>query len=132
MDRADPSGVGRGPPLSVGDRDHRDRRKSREDNLMLRQVKSAMERGHKWCGLTGKQGERIVIEMEVQQIEIVSPVGKLARAWRCAMHLGRGPSRPDAMPSANMVPGGPKFANRRLRTRPLHARGRLVRPSAMK
>jgi hypothetical protein len=45
-----------------------DRRKSREDNLMLRQVKSAMERGHKWCGLTGKQGERIVFEMEVQQI----------------------------------------------------------------
>ena len=39
---------------------------------MLRQVKSAMERGHKWCGLTGKQGERIVIEMEVQQIKIVS------------------------------------------------------------
>jgi hypothetical protein len=41
---------------------------------MLRQVKSAMERGHKWCGLTGKQGERMVIEMEVQQIEIVSPL----------------------------------------------------------
>ena len=41
---------------------------------MLRQVKSAMERGHKWCGLTGKQGERIVIEMKVQQIEIMSPV----------------------------------------------------------
>src|SRR6266568_4938669 len=59
------------------------------------------------------------------------PVGKLARAWRCAMHLGRGPSRPDAMPSANMVPGGPKFANRRLRTKPLHARGRPARPSAM-
>jgi hypothetical protein len=41
---------------------------------MLRQVKSAMERGDKWCGLTGKQGERIVIEMEVQQIKIVSPL----------------------------------------------------------
>ena len=41
---------------------------------MLRQVKSAMEPGHKWCGLTGKQGERIVIEMKVQQIEIVSPL----------------------------------------------------------
>jgi hypothetical protein len=33
-----------------------------------------MERGDKWCGLTGKQGERIVIEMEVQQIKIVSPL----------------------------------------------------------
>src|SRR6266704_5231147 len=33
-----------------------------------------MERGHKWCGLTREQGERIVIEMEVQQIEIVSPL----------------------------------------------------------
>jgi hypothetical protein len=51
MDRADPSGLGHGPPLSVGDRDHRDRRKCREDRLMLRQVKSAMERGDKWCGL---------------------------------------------------------------------------------
>src|SRR5258708_39506753 len=60
------------------------------------------------------------------------PVGKLARAWRCAMHLGRGPSRPDAMPSANMIPGGPKFANRRSRTKPLHARARPARPSAMK
>ena len=32
------------------------------------------ERGDKWCGLTGKQGERIVIEMEVQQVKIVSPL----------------------------------------------------------
>src|SRR5258706_16449828 len=60
------------------------------------------------------------------------PVGKLARAWPCAMRLGRGPSHPDAVPSANMLPNGPKFANRRLRTRPLHARARAARPSAMK
>src|SRR6266545_1891559 len=74
MDGADPSGVRYGPPLSVGDRDHRDRGKCREDHLMLRQVKPAMERSDKGYGLTGKQGERIVIEMEVQQIKIVSPL----------------------------------------------------------
>src|SRR6266702_8282013 len=74
MDRADPSGASNGPPLGVRNRDHWDRRKGREDSLMLWQVKSAMERGHKWYGMTGKQGERIVIEMEVQQIEIVSPL----------------------------------------------------------
>src|SRR5215470_14459903 len=33
-----------------------------------------MERGDEWCRLTGKQGKRIVIEMKVQQIEIVSPL----------------------------------------------------------
>src|SRR6266567_261587 len=33
-----------------------------------------MERSDKGYGLTGKQGERIVIEMEVQQIKIVSPL----------------------------------------------------------
>jgi hypothetical protein len=43
-------------------------------DLMLRQVKPAMERGDEWCRLTGKQGERIVVEMEVQQIEIASPL----------------------------------------------------------
>src|SRR4029453_9799028 len=80
MDGADPSGVRYGPPLSVGDRDHRDRGKCREDHLMLRQVKPAMERSDKGYGLTGKQGERIVIEMEVQQIKIVSP---LANSLEC-------------------------------------------------
>src|SRR6266516_3205504 len=83
MDRADPSGVRRGPPLSVGDRDHRDRGKCRKDHLMLRQVKSAMQRGDKWCGLTGKQGERIVIEMEVQQVKIVSPLANSLEHGMC-------------------------------------------------
>src|SRR5262249_12442807 len=46
-------------------------------------------------------------------------VGELARAWRYATHSGRGPSRPDAMLSANMPPGWPRFVNRRSRTRQL-------------
>src|SRR5262249_46251563 len=71
---ADPAGASNGPPLGVRNRDHWDRRKSREDQLVLRQVESAMERGDEWCRLTGKQGKRIVIEMKVQQIEIVSPL----------------------------------------------------------
>src|SRR5215472_13618934 len=33
-----------------------------------------MERGDEWRRLTGKQGKRIVIEMKVQQIEIMSPL----------------------------------------------------------
>jgi len=33
-----------------------------------------MEGGDKWRRLTGKQGERIVIEMKVQHIEIMSPL----------------------------------------------------------
>src|SRR5262249_17910096 len=60
------------------------------------------------------------------------PVGKLALAWPCAMHLGRRPSRPDAMLSASMHPGWLKSVNRHSRTRPLHARVRLARPSAKK
>src|SRR6266446_8937087 len=71
---ADPPGGGNGPPLSVRNRDHRDRGECREDHLMLRQVESAMERGDEWRRLTGKQRERIVIEMKVQHIEIMSPL----------------------------------------------------------
>src|SRR5438876_289199 len=71
---ADPAGASNGPPLGVRNRDHWDRGKGREDHLVLRQVESAMERGDEWCRLTGKQGERIVIEMKVQQIEIRSPL----------------------------------------------------------
>src|SRR5262249_30875102 len=71
---ADPAGASNGPPLGVRNRDHWDRRKSREDHLVLPQVESAMERGDEWCRLTGKQGKRIVIEMKVQQIEIMSPL----------------------------------------------------------
>jgi len=66
-----------GPPLSVRNRDHRDRWKCREDYLVLRQVESAMERGDEWCRLAGKKGEWIIIEMKVQQIEIVSPLANL-------------------------------------------------------
>jgi transposase len=36
--------------------------------------------------------------------------------------------RGGVMPSANMLPAGPKIPNRRLRTRPLHARAQLARP----
>src|SRR5215831_6190148 len=54
-------------------------------------------------------------------------VGELAPAWRYATHSGRGPSRPDARPSANMPPDWPKFANRRSRTRRPHVRARPVR-----
>src|SRR5262249_25285169 len=71
---ADPPGAGNGPPLGVRNRDHWDRRKGREHHLVLRQVESAMERGDEWCRLTRKQGKRIVIEMKVQQIEIMSPL----------------------------------------------------------
>src|SRR5262249_3801505 len=55
------------------------------------------------------------------------PVGELAQAWRYATHSGRGPSRPNAMPSANMPPGWPRFANRRSRTRQRHVRVQPVR-----
>src|SRR6516162_4780129 len=55
------------------------------------------------------------------------PVGELARAWRHATHSGRGPSRQDAMPWANMPPGWPRFANRRSRTKQRHVRVQPVR-----
>src|SRR5258707_15862501 len=48
--------------------------KGREDHLALRQVEPAMERGDEWYRLTGKQRERIIIEMKVQQIKIMSPL----------------------------------------------------------
>ena len=71
---AHPPGAGNGPPLGVRNRDHRDRGKGREDHLALRQVEPAMERGDEWYRLTGKQRERIIIEMKVQQIKIMSPL----------------------------------------------------------
>src|SRR6516225_5951981 len=55
------------------------------------------------------------------------PVGELARAWSCVTHSDRGLSHPDARPSANMPPDGPRFANRRSRTRRRHVRARPVR-----
>ena len=36
-----------------------------------------VERSDEWCGLAGKQGKWIVIEVKVQQIEIVSPLANL-------------------------------------------------------
>ena len=47
-----------------------DRRKCRKDYLVFRQVESPMKRSDEWGRLTGKQGEWIVIEMKVQQIEV--------------------------------------------------------------
>src|SRR5215813_3434009 len=55
------------------------------------------------------------------------PVGELARARPYATHSDLGPSHPDAKPSANMPRGGPKFANRRSRTRRHHVRAQPVR-----
>src|SRR5262245_62346964 len=71
---ANPSCAGNGAALRVRNRDHRYRGKSREEHLMLRQVEPAMQRGDEWCRLAGKQGKRIIIEMKVQQIELVSPL----------------------------------------------------------
>src|SRR5262249_60642210 len=73
---ADPPGAGNGPPLGVRNRDHRDRRKGREDHLVLRQVKSPVERSDEWCGLAGTQGKWIVIEGKGQKNEKVRPVEK--------------------------------------------------------
>src|SRR5262249_4483917 len=56
--------------MSVPSLSQTNRGKYRENHLMLWQVKPAMERADEWSRLTGKQGERIVVEMEVQQIEI--------------------------------------------------------------
>ena len=36
-----------------------------------------VERSDEWCGLAGKQGKWIVIEVKVQQIEIVNPLANL-------------------------------------------------------
>src|SRR5262249_27272670 len=74
---ADPACAGNGPPLGVRNRDHRDRGKGSEDHLVLRQVKSPVERSDEWCGLARKQGKWIVIEVKVQQIEIVNPLANL-------------------------------------------------------
>src|SRR5262249_15988363 len=62
---ADPPRAGNGPPLGVRNRDHRDRGKGREDHLVFRQVESPVERSDEWCGLAGKQGKWIVIEVKV-------------------------------------------------------------------
>src|SRR5215475_34051 len=71
MNGAYPAGAGNGPSLGVRNRDHRERG---EDYLMLRQVESAMECGDEWCRLSGKKRKRIIIEMKVQQVEIMSPL----------------------------------------------------------
>jgi hypothetical protein len=56
--------------LRIGDRDHRDGREGREHRLMLRQVEASMQGRHERRGLPAKQRERVVVEMEMQEVEV--------------------------------------------------------------
>ena len=38
---------------------------------MLRQIETSMQGRHEWRGLSGKQRERVVIEMEVEEVELL-------------------------------------------------------------
>src|SRR5215469_3522715 len=57
-----------------------------------------------WVG--GKTGKTDSNRDESATNRNHEPVGELARAWRYATHSGRGPSHPDAMPSATCLQVG--------------------------
>jgi hypothetical protein len=38
---------------------------------MLRQIQSSVQRGDEWCREPGKEGEGIVVEVEVEDVELV-------------------------------------------------------------
>src|SRR5262249_21435940 len=66
-----------------------------------------VERSDEWCGLAGKQGKRIGNRGERATNRNREHGGELARARPCVTHSDRGPSHPDARPSANMPRGWP-------------------------
>ncbi len=70
MNGAHPICLRQRPSLRIGDRNHRYRGKCVEHRLMLRQIEPAVQRGRKRRRLTREQGERIIIEMAMQKIEI--------------------------------------------------------------
>ena len=70
MDRAHPVCLRQRPPLRIGDRHHRHRRERVEHRLVLRQIEPAVQRRHERRRLPGEQRERIIVEVEVQEVEI--------------------------------------------------------------
>jgi hypothetical protein len=70
MDGAQPIGLRHRPALRIGNRDHGHLREGVEHRLVLRQVESAVQRGQERRRLPVEQRERIIVEMEVQEVEL--------------------------------------------------------------
>src|SRR3984957_13851488 len=71
MNSADPMRVRRRAPLRVGYRHHRNGWKGGEERLMLWQIKTTMQRREEGRRLARHHGERVIVEMEMQQIEFL-------------------------------------------------------------
>ena len=71
MNRPDPVRLWHRAPLSVRNRDHGNRSERVENGLVFGQVKPTVERGDERRGLSVEQGERIVIEMKVEEVELL-------------------------------------------------------------
>ena len=86
--------------------------------LMLRQVQPAMQRGHEWRWLPVEERERIIVEMEVQEVELLV-VTFLANALQ-HHHVQRVGIAHRAIKAQRFRPSCVKFcrkfANRRWRT----------------
>src|SRR5262245_49087730 len=44
---------------------------------MFRQIKAAMECCNEWGGLAGEQRERVIVEMEMENVEVLRPVANV-------------------------------------------------------
>ena len=71
MDGSQPVGLRNRPPLRIGDRDDGNFGESVEHRLMLGQIEAAMQRRQERRRLPVEQRERIVIEMEMQEVELL-------------------------------------------------------------
>ena len=103
MDRLDPARLRQRTPLRIRDRNHRQRGERVEHRLMLRQIEPAVQRRDERCRLAGEQRERIIIEMEVQEVELARPAAAPVPASPCAARSDRGSSRPDAARAARTL-----------------------------
>src|ERR1700689_53263 len=70
MDGSDPARLRQRTALRVRDRNDRHGREFVEHRLGFGQIQAAVQGGGKWRRLPGKQGERIIVEMKMQKIEL--------------------------------------------------------------
>ena len=71
VDRLDPAGLRHRPPLGIRNRYHRHRRKRCEHRLVLGQIEAAVQSRDEGRRLAREQRKRIVVQMEMHDVEVV-------------------------------------------------------------
>src|SRR5262245_44370996 len=71
VDRLDPVGLRYRASLRVRNRDDRHRCKRGKYRLQFGEIEPTMQGRHERCGLTRKQGKRIVVQMKVHEVKLI-------------------------------------------------------------